>query len=130
MAQTENGVGVSYKLTDGTMVWVRRDTWAEVREDIGLMFGEEAFPRLESQLQRAWGGFKATVHVAEDPLSEEEAVQTLKDELGATEHQASFESCKRCGATKDRWVPPGVSKKTGKSYPGFYGCPTSGCPGR
>lgn len=127
MAQTENGVGISYKLPDGTMVWTRRDTWAEVREDISLIFGDAAVARVEGMLQNAWSNGK----------NEQAALSLVKQTLGASEEPASaqqenqeFETCPRCGATKNRWVPPGVSKTTGKRYPGFWACPTAGCPGR
>jgi hypothetical protein len=33
--------------------------------------------------------------------------------------------CPLHGSSK--WVPPGVSKKTGREYSGFLACPQSGC---
>jgi sugar/nucleoside kinase (ribokinase family) len=126
MAQTEHGVGVSYKLSDGTMVWTRRDTWAEVLEDVNLIFGEEAGARLLPLLQGAWSSTKPAAAPAPAMTATEVAA-----ELGATVGPTqAFETCVRCGALKDRWVPPGTSQKTGKPYPGFYGCSTPRCPGR
>jgi len=115
------------------MVWTRRDTWAEVTEDLKLIFGEASLPRLEEQLHRAWGGNKPSPGPSPAPTAPEPVLTVAQAaaELGATPAQASnFDVCPRCGGLKDRWVEPGVSKKTGKPYPGFFGCSTPRCPGR
>jgi len=131
MAQTEHGVGVSYKLPDGTMVWTRRDTWAEVMEDVRLIFGEESLNSLVIKLSSAWTGPKPAPVAAPAPVVPQTmTVEEVAAELGAPVPTKAFDVCLRCGQTKDRWVDAGVSKKTGKPYPGFYGCPTRGCPGR
>lgn len=31
--------------------------------------------------------------------------------------------CKICGSKKDKWIPAGISKSTGKPYDGFFACP-------
>lgn len=137
MAQSENGVGISYKLSDGTMVWTRRDTWAEVTEDIKSIFGDESLGRIEPQLQRAWGGH-ASAPAVTTPASAPTGTSSGAGEMTVEQAQAiadssgeqSFETCPKCGAQKDRWVAPGVSQRTGKPYPGFFGCPTQGCNGR
>ena len=128
MAQTENGVGVSYKLADGTMVWARRDTYAELSEDVKVIFGEDALARLEEQTHRAWGGNKPPNNVV--PMNMPESVMTATEVAAALAEEQTYETCPRCGGVKDRWVEPGVSKKTGKPYPGFFGCSTPRCPGR
>lgn len=134
MAQTEHGIGVSYKLPDGTMVWSRRDTWAEVSEDVKLLFGEESLERLEAELRKAWGGNKPqavvtpAVVTAEPLLTASEVQESLA--VPPQETQSAFETCPVCGGLKDRLVPAGVSKKNGKPYPAFYGCSTPRCPGR
>lgn len=38
-------------------------------------------------------------------------------------------TCPICNATR-KWVPPGVSKKTGNSYNGFWSCPNNCKPPR
>ena len=134
MAQTENGVGVSYKLSDGTMVWTRRDTWAEVLEDVGLIFGAESAERLTEALGGAWVGATPRAVVYPKPVAvvAEPTPEAVASALGATagETTVAFETCRVCGALKDRWVPPGISAKSGKAYPGFYGCSTPRCPGK
>ena len=132
MAQTEHGVGVSYKLPDGTMVWTRRDTWAEVQEDVDIIFGEGASGRLASLMENAWAGPKPTLSVVPTPAPvAEPTAEAVAQQLGASVGPTTaFQTCPKCGAVKDRWVEPGVSQRTGKSYPGFYGCPTRNCPGR
>lgn len=133
MAQTEHGIGVSYKLADGTMVWTRRDTWAEVSEDVKLLFGEESLERLEAELRKAWGGNKPPAVVTPAPVTAEPLLTPteVQEQLAAPpQEQAVFDVCPVCGGYKDRLVQAGVSKKTGKPYPAFYGCSTPRCPGR
>lgn len=145
MAQTENGVGWSFKLSDGTMIWGRRDTWALAREDVRLIFGDEALGLLEAKLGKAWGAGTVAAPViqiaapasgAPDELMTPEEVEAELNlpvpapaPAGPTQG-AVFDICPRCGSQKNKWVPPGVSSKTGKAYKGFYACPTRGCPGR
>lgn len=133
MAQTENGIGISYKLKDGTMVWARRDTWAELTEDVRLVFGEDALALLEEELHGAWKGLGGPKHAPQPAPSAPQPVTpaTLDaDSVAAAMPEGGLETCPRCGSLKDRPVPAGVSKKTGKPYPAFMGCSTPGCPGR
>lgn len=132
MAQSENGVGISYKLSDGTMVWTRRDTWAEVQEDMRLIFGEGSVERVVPQLQRAWGGNVPQPQPVTNPapsqddsplLTEEQVEQTLATPV-------TFQTCPVCSALKNKWVEGGFSQRTQKPYKGFFGCPTPGCKGR
>ena len=128
MAQTENGVGVSYKLSDGTMVWVRRDTYAELTKDIDIIFGEGASDRLEAFTHSAWAGQPTMTPQQVEQVFKQDQPQA--EPTVVQEPQQTFETCPVCNSTKDRWIPPGVSKRTGKAYSGFYGCPTPQCPGR
>ena len=142
MADEERGVGISWKLPDGTMIWVKREDWVEVEQEIKLIKGEDYLNNLRSQLK---GGGSSSVSAtppaalstastaappspaaSEKVLSPEEVAQ----ELGGTASSQTFAICAACGALKDRLVPAGKSKKTGKPYPAFYGCPTRGCPGK
>jgi hypothetical protein len=144
MASSEKsyGVGVSYRTPDGTLIWVFRSEWAEVLTDLGAMYGPDAVLRLNSQMATAFGDGKATiaqalqapvqqpqVYTAPAPQAAPQPTPQPQQQQGESEGQ-QFEMCPACGAEKNRWVPPGVSSKTGKKYPGFFGCPTRGCTGR
>lgn len=133
MAQTENGVGISWKFHGNDMIWARRDTWAELAEDIRLIKGNEYLQSLEASLKGGTpvpsvslppGG--ATAVTTSDALTPEQAAAELGGELSSQ----TFSVCPACGALKDKLVPAGTSKRTGKAYPAFYGCPTRGCPGK
>lgn len=126
MAQTENGVGISFKLSDGTMVWARRDTYAELTEDINIILGEAGLEAIEGLLQKAYTPVEQTMTPAEVERELRPAAPAIEESEGTTQ----YDVCPKCGELKNRWVPPGVSKKTQKPYNGFYGCPTSRCPGR
>jgi hypothetical protein len=124
MAIHEDGVGVSFKLPDGTIVWVHRDSWADVTMDIPVMFGEGALERIEGLLQKAWGGgggSGAPSAPAASPAPQEAAAPAPSD---------GFQLCPVHNIPKDRWVPGGVSKRTNKPYSGFFGCSVEGCKGR
>ena len=137
MAQTENGIGISWKLQDGTMVWARRDDWAELTEDIKLIKGEAYLASLEGVLRGGAGGTvpaqgapaspPPVLQAVPDPLTPEQASEALG---GGNLSETAFQECPRCHALKNKWVPPGFSQKTQKNYKGFYACPTQGCPGR
>lgn len=127
MAAQYYGVGISYKFKDGTMIWIVQETWGEVIKEVDAALGPEAVFRLNDMLAEVWGGgAPPETNVAQfpSPTVGQEAAPT------ATTAETAYETCPRCGKQKDRWVPPGTSQKTGRQYPGFYGCPTPGCPGR
>jgi hypothetical protein len=144
MANSEKayGVGVSYRTPDGTLIWVFRSEWAEVLTDLGVMYGPDAVLRLNGQMATAFGDGKQSIaQMLTPPAQPAQPVYTPQPQASApvpqpvqpqaeSESGQSFEMCPACGAEKNRWVPPGVSSKTGKKYPGFYGCPTRGCSGR
>jgi len=122
------GVGVSWKTPSGAMVWVFRKEWAEVVEDVTTMFGADAMGRMNIELNEAF---------PTRPSKQEANVVTLPKSVQVQDHGAldapettEFVTCPACGQAKDKWVPPGVSNKTGKPYRGFWACPTRGCPGR
>jgi hypothetical protein len=117
------GVGLSWKTPSGAMFWVFRKEWAEVIEDVTAMFGTDAMGRMNLELQEAF-----PVRPSQQAAAEKANVVRVAEtsQQGTTE----FETCSVCGQAKDKWVPPGVSQKTGRPYPGFFACPTRGCPGR
>jgi hypothetical protein len=121
MAQQQYGVGISVRLADQTLVWIYRDNWTQVAEDISTIFGAERLVSLQWQLAKVW----PDVQSIEQPAQEQ--AQPAPEPSG---DGPKFEVCPACGKLKDRWVPPGVSNRTGKRYPGFYACPTPGCKGR
>lgn len=137
------GVGVSYRTPDGSLIWVFRSEWAEVLTDLGAMYGPDAIMRLNAQMAVAFGDGKQTIaqviaqpqqpapQVAQ-PVYTQPAPAAPQPQAVEQEHESEseFEMCPACGAEKNRWVPPGVSSKSGKKYPGFFGCPTRGCTGR
>lgn len=138
MAEQERGCGISFKLPDQTMIWVKRDDWAEVIEDVRVIKGDAYVTQLETTL-RGGGGGGAPVsppqasapQPAATPLAEQVLTpEAVAAELGGTVSDQTFQVCPACGALKDRWIKPGTSKRTGKPYKGFYGCPTQGCPGK
>lgn len=133
------GVGVSYRTADGTLIWVFRSEWAEVLTDLGAMYGPDAILRLTTDMQSAFGDGRGTIAQAmAAPVSRPAPAvaapapqQVAQQQVTAADDSGQqFEICPACGAEKNRWVPPGVSSKTGKKYPGFFGCPTRGCTGR
>lgn len=125
MAIHENGVGISFKRSNGDLIWVHRDDWAEVIQDIKLIRGEEYLAALESELKG--GAPSPTAPTSEPTLTAPQVVEALSTPgtPGTT-----LESCPRCGALKNKLVPAGFSQRTQKPYPAFYVCPTNGCPGR
>jgi hypothetical protein len=137
MAEPEIGAGISWKLKDGTMIWVKRADWAEVVEDIRIIKGETYLKSLEAELRSGASTSPVATPVqgnpapaptpSEEPLTPEAVAQALG---GGEVSAETFQVCPACGALKDKWVPPGTSKRTGKAYKGFYGCPTRGCPGK
>lgn len=127
MAEDKNGVGVSWKFGQA-MLWIHRDEWAQLIDDVNTIFGADAVVRLNTELAEAFGGSRppaAPPNVTVLPHVEQ--AQAFQD---APTEQTQHERCPVCGSAKDKWVPPGVSKKSGKAYPGFWACPTPGCPGR
>lgn len=117
MAQTENGVGISFKLADGTMIWARRDTYAELIEDVKIIRGETYTTSLEVALK---GGQPNLPTASVTPISEEAAVAIAEQE------RAGLDTCPKCGGPKSKLVPAGFSQKTQKAYKAFYVCPTPG----
>lgn len=132
MAQTENGVGISFKLPDGTMVWARRDEWAILKDDIKVIVGEERLAEVQEALRGARTP-RPTISVS-SPVAKQEEVLTPEqaaEELGGGSLAPSpYQTCPRCGSLKNKLVPAGVSSKTGKPYKAFHACPSPGCPGR
>lgn len=117
---------VSLKFDDGTIIVSNRPDYAEVIKDIDSACGSDAAERLKSIMQDAWLAPEAVVVKFPGP-----DVESYEDvDVPLAENEGSFKTCPACGASKNRWVAPGVSKKTGRPYSGFYGCPTKNCPGK
>ena len=119
------GVGVSWKTPSGAMVWVFRKEWAEVIEDVTAMFGADAMARMNLELQEAF-----PVRPSQQATAEKSNIVVIPKPEQPQPKGGEYEVCPACGQMKDKWVPPGVSNKTGRPYPGFFACPTRGCPGR
>lgn len=132
-SQTESGTGISWKLPDGTMIWVKRDTWAQVAEDIRIIKGEAYLNNIEAQL-KGGGAAPPVVQQAAPPTPPTEPTLTpeqVAEELGGgTVSPQTFAVCPACGQLKNKLVPAGFSKRTQKNYPAFYVCQTPGCPGK
>lgn len=142
MSDLGNGVYVSFRTPEGALFSSSRETWAEAKADLIEMFGPEW---VDAQVSSIVGVYTNNVVplVPQDEAAQAEAIaeafdgETLADtplpsgdtpEQGVQQPPAStFTACEKCGATKDRWVPPGISKKSGKKYPGFYGCSNKNC---
>jgi hypothetical protein len=129
MADQDYGVYWSIKTMDGHLFSSFRATVAEVVDDIQVAFGED-FAKSSLQRIRLAG---TPTQVGFKPPSSLPVAEQLKMEFNATPAEEtatsteSFESCKKCGSLKDRWVPPGTSQKTGKKYSGFWGCSNPAC---
>lgn len=140
MADSGYGVYVSIRNTDGGLFSSSRATWAEIEADLQEAFGGEFAPALTASLRGGVVKAEAVATVVQLPVpspmpSEAQAmaaaeailapaapvVQTV-EQAGQAEQAGQFEPCEKCGAPKDQWKPPGVSK-AGKKYPGFFGCP-------
>ena len=131
MAQTENGVGISFKLADGTMVWARRDDWVELLQDIKAIRGEVFTESLENHLRGQQAD--AAAAVLDGPVTNATTDETITPAQAAAilgSGTTNYQTCGGCGQPKDKLVPAGVSKKTGKRYNAFHVCQTRGCPGR
>ena len=120
MTDTGYGIYVSVRNVDGVLVSTNRATVEEVLADI---------PGLNEILAQ----FDTTANVEQAMAN---VVSIMEPEVPSDYHNAheiaatgpatnQFEPCNVCGGPKNRWVAPGVSKKTGKPYPGFFGCPTN-----
>lgn len=132
MAETTYGVYVSIRTPEGLLWSSSRAEWVEVEKDLDAAFGEGFGRSLIDSLRKIHQQAEVIPFPRQQP-SEAQALETVQRELGATPEPASapepqpqqqpqFEVCNICGTLKDKWNPPGVSK-SGKRYPGFFGCP-------
>jgi hypothetical protein len=120
------GVYISIRTIDGKLWSSNRETQAEVETD---------FANAQEWLEGHGflGGTAAagqTVHQtpAAAVVSDAEGLANVSSILGAPETSQTFETCRKCGVgIRDKWVPPGISKKTGKQYQGFYSCNNPSC---
>jgi len=58
--------------------------------------------------------------------AEKQSVHTAET-INKVFNDAPVQKCEKCGSPKDKWVPGGVSKKTGREYKGFMACSNSKC---
>ncbi len=102
--------------TTKVLISTSRDTWAECKQDLRDIFGDE----FAENVAEVGAGSRPVLTVVKDdvPLTAEQAAAALGGTAG---QEQTFETCS-CGYLKDRWVPPGVAKGSGKTYPGFFGC--------
>lgn len=120
-----NEVGLSVRLPDGTLVWSKRTEWALVLKDVETIFGPDAFVALTEMLLE---GIKKPATVT--PIQTKVAPEPSGSGSEGQTAEGDYETCPVHGVPKDRWVPPGVSKSSGRKYSGFFGCPVPGCRGR
>lgn len=120
------GVYISIRNTDGVLVSANRATAQEVLQDVpGLLelldavAGPEA-PEPTMSASEVAAALGATGGPAQNPAP-------IPAQYAAAP-QGNFEQCPKCKVgTKDKWVPPGVSARTQKPYPGFFGCNNPSC---
>ena len=140
MSDSGYGVYVSIRNVDGALWSSSREEWALTRTDLETAFGEDFTNALVDSLRKVFVKGQSNVvqlpvaapaHPSAAPVIEveanEEAAMALAEEILAAPAEAEapgqFEPCEKCGQPKTEWRPPGVSKASGKKYPGFFGCP-------
>lgn len=145
MSDSGYGVYVSIRNVDGALWSSSREEWALTRTDLETAFGEDFTNALVDSLRKVFVKGQSNVvqlpvaapaHPSAAPVIEveasEEAAMALAEEIlaagspvdvDAPSEQPQFEPCEKCGQPKTEWKPPGVSKTSGKKYPGFFGCP-------
>lgn len=134
MASIDPGYSLTVKIPpgarDGSLFTIQRTTFAEMLAEVGLI--EEA----------SNGGNIFAAHVVEalyppnQVIPEAAATNVIKAQFGATEEAPAEtaaaapadQGCpnkKQCGQplSAHKFVPAGVSKKTGKPYNAFSACP-------
>lgn len=128
------GVYVSIRTIDGKLWSSSRETQAEVETDFA-----NATEWLEGH-----GFLSQQVEVThQNPnaghVSDADALNNISSVLGPPEASGgsqglgtppaeTFEKCRKCNiGTRNQWRPPGISKKTGKPYQGFYSCNNPSC---
>lgn len=135
MGDNNYGVYISIRNTEGVLVSSSRATAEEVREDLpGLLsiLAECADGPEPAAAEPVTSGY---LPVAGGTTMGPEQVQYELNKpvvppfvAPAAPTGGQFESCPKCHqGTKDKWVPPGISRKSGKHYPGFFGCNNPNC---
>lgn len=134
MADNTYGVYISMRNADGVLVSSSRATWPEVLNDLdGLYMILDKVEELESASQETTVTEAEAVSNVVAAFPQVAATPVIPQQTAAPMYQqeqapaSAFKSCEKCGHLKDKWVAPGTSKRTGKSYPGFYGCSNPSC---
>lgn len=104
---------------------------AQVISDIAGFFGED---QATATLERLTEAFSASLST--DQLKAMGATPIVAGGVspqGGTvsvappEPPGGYEACPKCGSDKDKFVPGGVSRRTGRPYNSFWGCGNSNC---
>ena len=107
---------VTFKDRQGQLWTARGDTFDEFLTNSGDM-RNHLFDGETLTTQQAVANVEAALSSSQSaPVDTRHNGQELQ---GTTQ----FEACNICGGPKNKWVPPGVSKSSGKAYSGFFGCP-------
>lgn len=126
------GVYVRIQNANGVLFSSNRETWVEVAQDLDMTFGEGYAAGLVASLK---GEVKVAVKPAapatpapivvatEEPMTAAEVEAAFAEDEAEDTAESQFDLCEICGHVKDKWNNPGISKRTGKKYPGFFGCP-------
>ncbi len=117
------GIYVSIRNVDGVLVSSTRATVSEVMSDLeGLYDIMAEFSEISTK--------GATDNVSSILGTSSQSPQSYHNETEIAQtgpNTNQFETCSKCGSPKSKWVPPGTSSRTGKPYPGFFGCSNTSC---
>lgn len=125
-------IQVSLKV-DQDMLNVRGDSVEEVEGYLNQMFSSchhltkfagVAPVQAQQDVQAMFGATVETADPMQLPPPTFAGVPT-QDGPAVMQPQADPNPCKVCGGPKTKWVPPGFSSKSQKSYMGFFACPTN-----
>lgn len=125
---TGYGVYVSIRSADGLRLWSsNRETQAELETDFenAKEWLDKAFLAPVDEAQAVANVVQAFPTSPQAPSVGSVSTSPAPTATAPSPDGAGLEMCNICGNPKSKWVPPGVSKKSGKPYQGFFSCPTN-----